>query len=383
MELESLSRGFLPEASLHLMLLLYVCFRRGWWSDVDQCPLFHEGAVFAEDRPPAGAQGLHATAQDADGGSGEQSGVEDGSDGAAQPNDPLTAPVSAAAGRGAARRRRSQTVATLQYCTTLLSRTMHLRLWRVLVFAPGSMERWFSEALVRLKTREGTRSLHVQLSEGALSKLGLRLAMSVFDSDIAPKVGKTRDSWRTYTEFEVKRDKAITGRLWKFLFHLGGGALVQGRLAIQIAAARLHHFDGPAQAPSLVGTVFTKLEAESMSNTQCRQWLESMCWPLQVWSREILLFLAEGDFREECPRVLAGVSQYSDSFLSTLAIEHVFNYGRDLAPKSRKGSLAPVGLWHHEVYGCRVLSDFSARPPEITQCARAASTGSLPKSVFE
>jgi len=76
------------------------------------------------------------------------------------------------------------------------------------------------------------------------------------------------------------------------------------------------------------------------------------------------------------------VKAFSMSHLTTLAIENLFNAGRDLSSKSRKGSMSPANFWHNNVFGSSVMKDFDLAPTPITASARACATKHVPESVF-
>lgn len=166
---ESLSKAILPQVSAALMLLCWVGFRRQWWA-LDSCPMFKSGGVLAPDS--LGEMPGEAASVGGDGGHlEEKAGCDEDDDedvGGAVADGPSSSRVSASAARVEVKNRRAQCVASLQYAALMLSRSVSVSLWRCLIWGPRSLQSWFNELLVRLKTRSGAQAVHVELARALL-----------------------------------------------------------------------------------------------------------------------------------------------------------------------------------------------------------------------
>lgn len=383
---ETLSRAFLPQMSATLMLLCWVGFRRQWWS-LDACPLFRSGGILAQDS--LGELAGEATSAGGSEDKGEREGCEEdeGEDNGGPIGDgPSSSRVSVATARAEVRKRRAQCVASLQYTALMLSKSMSVRLWRCLIWAPRSLQRWFNDLLVRLKTRAGAKAVHVELAGGSLATEGLNLLAGLFEHDMPGLLELQADA--SATQFQMKRDAVVCACLWKYTVHLAGLVAETSMQYVMPPLSFVALADPATRAAALARLKTTwealvRLEAQAAVDKECKQWLASVCWPLQHWAREILCFLAEDDFDRVSALVLDEVTMYSDSFWTTLSVENVFNAGRDLSSKARKGSLSLCSLWHHTTFGCSVLPDFDLAPVRISEAGRAASAGSVPASTFK
>lgn len=383
---ETSARDFLPQASMTLLLLVFVGYKRGWWRSLEACPLFDEDAIFCEESlAQPGEEDGAAHIAPADG--GNDAGGRDDDDVLREGEGPTSSRTTLAAGRQEVRKRRSACVSTLMYVSKILAKPLNLRLLRVLSYSPEPLEKWFNNMITQMKTKASVRDLHCRLAGGELGKVAIQVVMHSQSFEYRRHVLQSSGGRRDATQHQINQERAIGQCAWRYLLSLAG---TLGLLSLQYQMPPLC-FMGLLPSSSRRATLDTlkrtwstleRLEEIASVTPACAAWCSTMCWPRQQWAREQLLALAEDSFSRVCPMVERQLEMFADSFLTTLPIENLFNSAREASSKSRKGQLEPISVWHHSVCGSQVLADHDMKPAEVSSAARVASAKQVPAKAF-
>ena len=86
------------------------------------------------------------------------------------------------------------------------------------------------------------------------------------------------------------------------------------------------------------------LESFGMHIVECADFISGLGWPREQWAMQILIRLAEIDFKSVSKWVETELDAFAASFFSSLIIEQMNNAGRARASSNRKGALEPKAL---------------------------------------
>ena len=186
---EQQSQSILPHLQLDLLILLWLGFRRRWWSE-GQCPLFCEqdrrdGCMEDDLQAPFPGELAEANLVQPDEEASSQA------RGAAQ--GPSSSRNSVADCKREAEKRRGQTRTQLEYCCKLLTRRLNVRLWVSMIHLTDPLHAFFGDAIAKVKTIMGVQDFHVGLAEGSLMLVCKQLLDHLFSKRFAEIMGLSRE----------------------------------------------------------------------------------------------------------------------------------------------------------------------------------------------
>ena len=238
---ESASRSFFPDLHMTLMVLMYVGYKRKWFT-LEACPIFSDEVTFAQDD----LQGIPG----ADGGQGHAAaeGEAAESDDAASGAGPSTSRISMHAGRAEVCKRRSSCVSSLQFSTRTFSKGLNVRLWKLLVHSVAPLESWFNRHVSSLKTREGARYMHAMLADGALGEVALSVISQANSCDLRDLLDLS-PGISEKTDYQMKQD--CGGQLFLEVSARLGWSTRSAVAAVQHAPPGVHEADMQGEGEGL------------------------------------------------------------------------------------------------------------------------------------
>eukprot|EP00971_Amphidinium_carterae_P350131 6491398-Amphidinium_carterae.2 len=364
---ETSSRVMSRQKSLHLMVLLWLGYRRKWYKNVCDPLLGFLPAGRDESEavdPVCGESGL-----DLDGGADDDGEVE---------AEPHAHTVSKA--RAVAQKNRSA-ASTLRYALQLLCDSRRTRLWQGMVWLPRPLQIWFESAVHECKSIDSNAALQQRLCDNELLNVVGDVLHSFFSCDMGARMGMMTTTGESAfrTPFKQKEDEFVAQHIFKACVR------VCGQLAVTSFAFKsppmcfmplLSEVEG-RQASTLEGLKkcwqwLEKLELEANENEQTHTWLQNLVFVRDVWVRELLILLWEKDWLEVPPVVALQLKAFGGSFLSSLIVEEGFNEIRRVSSLHRGQKCEPSGAWHVFATG-QVLKEHGRGGVDVTAEAEAAA----------
>ena len=273
---ETLARAQRHLRSMTLMLLIFVGYRRGWWSSFDQTPMFASIEKPLEEAKEADARGLEILERE-----GKAEDDEDDDD--LGKDEPAAKRVSLSAGRAEMRKRRSQCVSQMQYAARVLARKKSCRLFDAMEFLSRPLEHQFAEESVLCKTQDGTLQLMQSLANNSGNSC-VRKVMEQFQSTgLLQTLGILVDpSSRNLCLGE----KTMADTAWSFALAMAG-SVACSNMKYRVPPRSFMGLTldtGEQRARSLafhkeVFDCITKLEQYAEGSAEAQRWIQNMEWP--------------------------------------------------------------------------------------------------------
>ena len=374
--LETLARTQRPLRAMTAMLLVYIGFKRKWWTKYDECPMFDEGIPDLQEEAhpdPAGLEGL---------------GAEENED-AQQPeppghDQPSGNRVSVQQGRQELNKRRSQCVNQMQYACRILCRQQTPLLFDGMEFLTMPLEKAFGREEFMCKTPKGTHALMEELSKGDFKTVICEVLKAFVDPELCEAL-RIKAGTRVPTHVH----QLVVTSMWRCAIALSGALAVSNYKHVVpprsfiLLASKDESVRGQCLAE--LAKTFKALENLEKAGHQSRdiqRWVSDMEWPNQVWCRENLSYLAETGFEVVYPWLAEELVGYGRAHKSSLIVENLFNVARRVSKKNPRHRLESKGMWHAIALGGSCASDFGRPNLAITSTAKSASVKAVPKNLF-
>lgn len=365
------------------MLLIWVGYRRGWWKTYEQCPL---SAHFESPGEEA-----HA---DEDG-----AGDEDALGSAADPQAPEPAPAQAVLAEPSDQRMtvakakeqmkttRKKLSNIILYACTVMSRPLSIRLLRGLCMLPEPLHEAYAREYRLLQSRAGTLTMHQELADNgyclALHGVLCRLTSPILAAELG-------FSSITSASGGVAQDVLLAKHMWRLAWGMVASMALTGLTYSAIPPLMFIGLTSPdaEHVSSLLGrlramwAVLLKLEKVALGNPECHSFVCSLRFPLEQFTREVLVQLSEADFEVVPGFVMEDLVAFGSGINSTLIIEKMFNHLRGLERSSKNGQLGPLAAWHEASHGS-LLGEFGRPLVHIDGAAKSAAAPAMPSSTFK
>lgn len=369
-----------------MLLLLYVGWRRKWWTKPSDCPLFEEqqaGAADGDELGLGGGAGEGAGGRDAEG-AGEASAGPVGSVGPSEDR------LSDQRARAALRKERNKCSNTLHYSCTLLSQPLSVRLWALLGHGAVPVETFSNMVVTSLQTQKGIQELGISLVDGALLVVVVELFEHLFSPELADALEFNKLKCKDKSAHQKHQDSIVLQAAFLFITTL------MGNLAETSAWFRtppMAFIGGSTASAEMRGQwlqdmnkmwdVLETLERQALDNNDVKQYLKSMWWPSHQFVRETFLELWECDFKDPLTKHLHhSLLAYSRSHVSSLIVENFFKCARAASHCNRKGACEPLSAWHACAVGGVVAKEFHRQSVPVTQAARSAAPARVSPAIF-
>eukprot|EP00971_Amphidinium_carterae_P351743 6492260-Amphidinium_carterae.3 len=366
---ETSSRMMSRQKSLHLMVLLWLGYRRKWYKNVCD-PLLGFLPAARED-----ADTVEPVCADA------EVELDEGADECGEGESEQQVHTVAKA-RAVAQKNRSA-ASTLKYALQLLCNSRRTRLWQSMVWLPRPLQIWFEDAVHSCKSVPRNSELQQRLCDNELLIVIGDVLHSFSSCDMASRMGMMTTTGESAfrTPFKQKEDEFVSEQIFKACVHLCGQLAVTnfGFQSPPMCFMPLISDVEGRQASTLAGLRQTwesleKLELEAHDNEQIHTWLQHLVFVREVWVRELLILLWEKDWLEVPEIVALQLKAFGSSFLSSLIVEEGFNEIRRVSSLHRGQKCEPSGAWHVFATG-QVLKEHGREGLVVsTQAESAAAT---------
>ena len=363
-----------------LMVLIFIGWKRKWWSSYKDCPL--AGPLDEESDLADDGVGLEG-----------DSGSEDSCDGVHEAGllpeaGPSTSRTTAAQGREQVNQKRRQCANALAFAARLLAQPLGMRLFKAMVIMPRPLHARMAQELEMLKTRRGTLALHLELQQGEHTLALHGLLDMLLSPAFAEQLGFPKARTPGHLQNE-KEDAMVAGTCWKLAFSvIGSFATTQASYTHQLPLAFFGLLSPAAGVVadtlawlSSVWACLLKLELEGLSDSTAAAFVVNLRFPLEQFSRSILVMLAEAEFKEVPGLVVEELTDFASGLHSTLLVENMFREARKMERKSLSGMTGNIHLWH-ELSHTQLLCDFDRPGITVTASSKAAAATTVPRSTF-
>ena len=123
-----------------------------------------------------------------------------------------------------------------------------------------------------------------------------------------------------------------------------------------------------------------RAEEKAKHHTWVRAWLDTMLWPNCSWAREILVGLAEAEWKH-CPSDLLQELEKCFSTAGTKEIEDSFNVIRRLCRQNLGGKLGPLAKWH-SLSNSGLIEGSGGVQPQVLPVDQVDIQQDIPAAVF-
>lgn len=379
-----------PGLHATLLLLVYVGWRRGWWSSFDESPLGVRGDLVAQG-PPDDGQGLQVDAvpcsdDEGEGGNADSDGVGD-DDHVPEAGAASDERLGMSRARISAQQARRKVANTMRYSATVMARPLGLRLFQGMVHASVPLRKAFAQELQAVKTRRGSMHLHQELLQGSFAKTLHATLSNVFSADFARDVGV---GLGPKSERKAKEDSAVGMTILRLVCAVVGQSIVTNLsytdMPPYIFVGLVHADEAVVQATlaqcKVVWETLCSLEAQAWDNSRCAAWVRSFLFSSSQWCREILIGLAEARFACVPGHLRPELLDYALAQKTTLMIENMGNLCRRVERKNGSGKLAPLTAWHR-CSRSQLAEEYDRPSAPVTSAAKAAAATSVPQQAFE
>jgi hypothetical protein len=362
-----------------LMVLIYIGWKRKWWSSYKDCPL---ACLSLDDEaiPIDDGAGLEEDIGSGDSDNGEPEA------GLIPEAGPSSSRISMAKGREQVNQKRRLCANAMAFAAKLLAQPLGMRLFKALIAMPKPLHARMAKELEMLKTRRGTLTLHLGLQQGEHTLALHELLDTILSPGFAEQLGfpKARGS-----DHLQKEDAMVAGTCWRLAFNVVGSfAITQATYTHQLPLA-LFGLLNPAEGVvtdtlawlSSVWACLLKLELEGLHDNAAVAFVINLRFPLEQFSRSILVMLAEVEFKEVPCLVVEELTDFANGLHSTLLVENMFREARKLERKSLSGMVGNMHLWH-EISHTQLLADFDRPCITVTASSKLAAAANVPRSTF-
>lgn len=363
---------------LDVLVLCYLGVQRGWWKDATGNPLLVASSL--ADAPDSGLP-LPGEQAENDGGVG-QDGAEVSED---RPSDRR---VSIAEGRAEVRKRRQKCCSILHYSCNLLCKDLNVRLWAGMCNITVPLEKAFSEMIGQVKTQAGLQQMYWELADGGMQEVSLQLVGHLCSNEFARTIDLPRclDIPSNYIQ---EQNAIVLQRMWVMTYHLCGQLILTGA-AYQTPPHSFLKLVHPlpevrdAAMNECKGDWAALLELESCAVTDkdCASFVSALLVGQQQFSRECYIKLEEADWLATPADIIADLTAFSKSHLSSLICEQFFNELRDSANDNRAKRMEASNMYHIMARASKTLQNFERPSIATTAAARSAATPKLPQDFY-
>ena len=378
--------------TITLFVLLWIGFKRKWWTSLDTSPLVNTSLVCTEVLDPGHVPdglpdgGLGDGEGDGEGeGDGGGAAVGGAPDGGAPGDDPMT--------MGAARERmkteRQKVASTLHYTAKVLCKDITRRCNHGIAQLTMPVEGPFGSEMTEIKTRRSSLELHQRLAATGYSHVLMQVWKTFTSTDFAEST--EFKCGRDQTPLDQRHDKAVAAALFKFMVDFMGAmhrVHVQYEGCFPFKFLQLLDPDIAKRARALTfcersWSCLQKLEANALTCHKLAGFLKDLGFPSMPWVRRIFVGLSEGNFKDPISSwVREDLEDFAQSFMSTLSVENLFNKASALKKNTITGKMTAATL-HHRAEESNLLLDYDRRPCPITLAARSAQPAKLTSREYD
>ena len=369
-----------PILPIEQMVLIYIGYRRSWWTKLGETPLMSSHDVPIVVEPEVPDEGHPEAPADP-----VVEGAED--DAPADEDEPSGSRIGKTVGKQEVRRRKFQSSGQLQYCARVLSRSKSSKLFFGVVEFPRPVRVRFGEDETMVKTRKGTKHLMQQLTFGGFIVVIASIFVTLSSKEFAMRLGFTG---HTSSAPILEQENKIVRSLWQFAIALAG-SLALTHYKYQVPP---HNFVGiiPGVGETKINEML-RILAKTFDNTHVleelalvdkavAEYLKSMQWPAEVWTRENLSYLCETKFKKVYPWLEDEIEAFAQSHATTLEVENSIRLARDTAKTNPQCRLDPKALWHAIILGTSLYEEYDRPVLPVTIAAKTASGSKLPTKLF-
>ena len=375
------ARDYAPNLNELLVVLLTVGLKRKWWANVSDTPLFASRHLEDNDVGDGGLQHVMLESCDV---------VEPGAGdaGVAMALGHLKETVSGSSEE--LKRIRSKTKNGMHFAAQVIATKVQTCLFVMILEVFEPIVQWFDMDLTACKTKRGvqasryTESLNgvepmldqivafmaspsflqkLQFGEGYNDEEGGDSERAREDVNLATILSKL--VWNTVSTYHTQSLSAQTlPKYFTVLTH-------PDEAVVRDALAKLSRwFD-----------YLCRLEKQALTSTGAAKFLEGLLWPRLVWVRELLIQLAEVEFKEVPDYVHTDLLAYARAPAGTKHIEDVIGDVKRVASASPSGRIGDAMRWKACMTSGKLVE--SDRPPvTITSAAKAAASNHLASETF-
>ena len=362
------------------LLLMYVGFRRKWWSTLDESPLamvMGKPLLESDGEPAEGVPPVEGGAEAAE---GEQE-VD------AEMDAPSANRQGQQKSREEVRRRRAKCAGHMQFAARVMHRPVSTRLWNGVLMLTEPVEERFYEEVRLVKQPDTCMKLHMDLTTLHHYNHLLKVLGVFFSVDCAEALGISGDEM----DREIKKSTLLVVRtLWRFvLSFLRESFLTQMKYEVPPRSflPLVHHMDDVREKSldtmKKTHECIERLEAAAHASAQARRYVDNMEWPAQCWVRENFSYLLETRWSYCYPFLKEDIKEFGQSHTTTLPLELSFNHIRKVARKNRRQRIESKGVWHAASLSSPVPDEFQRPLVPVTPAARMASVKKVPDSLFK
>ena len=343
-----------------LVVLLYIGWRRKWWSTTRQCPLLDTAAARCVVDDGAGllpdAEGLGVP-------EGGAKGVED----EAEVEEDVRRSV--AKSKMDVKRARERCANGLAFSCKLRADDRSYRLFKLIAEMPRPLQARTAQEMDMLKTVQ-------------------EVASAFGSRDFAAALGFRSGGRRTPQQ--LVDDVYVAAKAFKLLHTLLGSLSLSNMFYTHTPP---YFFSGlvspdPIAVRETLDTckvmweTLLSLEKAALVDAEINNFLRCLRFPRETFCREMFVLLSEAGFREVPPIAVAQIKGLVSSVGSTLLVENLFNKLRQVERKRMNRSVCARAAWHEQCSSA--LFEQHGRPRvDISATARASAPNAVPPSTFE
>ena len=303
-------------------------------------------------------------------------------DGAAAPR-----PVPKQKARALVASSRRKALHTMHFAAHVISRPLSRRLYFGQCKLSKPLREAFMEEMEALKTRRGSRALHLDLVAGE----GRETIRNLFNRWCSEAFAKSIEFGRRHaSDLKFREDFKVASTMWRVTIGCAGATILTDCAYTALPPLVFLKLVDPRESLVAEGLRFCKqlwdgltaLEAAAIGRKDIENFCISLRWPCEQWCRRILLMLAEDDFQFVRPAMLQEVEAFLNAPKTTLFVEHFNNLGRRVERRNGSGKLEPIAAWHR-FSCCKILEEHDIRKVSATAASDAAAPSVIDASIFE
>lgn len=287
--------------------------------------------------------------------------------------------------------KRLSSACTMHMATGILCDRTRVNLMKMIYIVGAPSKTVHDLQVTTCKTQLGTVEWAVGMCESNWVETCLEYADKLSNSACLLEIGFTRpDASLKDDTLEFFDERRMAKTMLSFVVRLLATEIGEGRMHSEFVPYRmcslLSKDDGAKQRAfeyfRRCWDTLTACESASLTDDWLRSFLVDLIWPHQVWSREMLIGLAENNFASVCPAAMAEIQASARSFRSSKAVEDSFNVLRESERQHKASKLGRVARWHC-VRTSGVLEDSDRRQPQIVESDKDLKGRVVPAGVFE
>ena len=367
-----------------LMLLVYVGWKRGWWKTFRESPLYASshaaydaamGADLPDDAAGAVDAALHAESAD-----------EDIPDTALGDGDATAERKSAVRARKDVQEQKRNAFHAMHFAAQVIARPISRKLFTGIVHLSHPIQATFTDEMLSLKTRWGTKDLHCALAQGSYASTIHKVIQTYVSPAFARSVGC--DGKPASAHMSEERAK-VSSALWRVVVGTANALALTNLAYTHLPPLCFHSLVDQADVVKASLPRFAKmwaalqrLEKTALEDKHCAAFVLSLRFPVEEFCRGLFVMLDETRFKYVQQLAREEVDDFAKCPKSTHLIENMGNLGRQVERKNSSGKLAPLTAWHR-MFHSTLLEEFDLPPIKTTGAAESAAPKIIAKSVFE